>query len=182
MSTPHVPRFGRDELEAAFVHYWGCGAVGEDWDAWVDCFTDDVVYVEHVLGSMRGREAVRDWIKPIMARFGELYTAYEWHMVDPETGRVCVYMQNRRDHPSGSGTIDFPGITILEYAGNGRFRLEEDFWAVPQAQRASEAYAAACRDLDPAHAQKRTRLDWGHGPAWTRGGRSFTERPPAPRR
>jgi hypothetical protein len=182
MSTPHVPRFGRDELEAAFVHYWRCGAVGEDWDAWVDCFTDDVVYVEHVLGSMRGREAVRDWIKPIMARFGELYTAYEWHMVDPETGRVCVYMQNRRDHPSGSGTIDFPGITILEYAGNGRFRMEEDFWAVPQAQKASEVYAAACRDLDPAHAQKRTRLDWGHGPAWTRGGRSFTERPPAPRR
>jgi hypothetical protein len=182
MSTPHVPRFGRDELEAAFVHYWRCGAVGEDWDAWVDCFTDDVVYVEHVLGSMRGREAVRDWIKPIMARFGELYTAYEWHMVDLETGRVCVYMQNRRDHPSGSCTIDFPGITILEYAGNGRFRLEEDFWAVPQAQKASEAYAAACRDLDPAHAQKRTRLDWGHGPAWTRGGRSFTERPPAPRR
>jgi hypothetical protein len=30
-----------------------------------------------------------------------------------------VYMQNRRDHPSGTGTIDFPGITILGYAGDG---------------------------------------------------------------
>jgi SnoaL-like protein len=108
--------FPRDEIESAFVRYWGSGAVGEDWDAWVECFTDDVQYVEHVLGSLRGREAVRAWIKPIMAQYGELYTAYEWHMVDPETGRVCVYMQNRRDHPSGQGTIDFPGITILEYA------------------------------------------------------------------
>jgi hypothetical protein len=23
----------RDELEAAFIHYWRCGAVGKDWDA-----------------------------------------------------------------------------------------------------------------------------------------------------
>lgn len=175
-----MPRFARDEIEAAFVAYWRAGAVGEDWDAWVDRFTDDVRYVEHVLGNLRGREAVRAWIKPIMARFGELYTAYEWHMVDPETGRVCVYMQNRRDHPSGEGTIDFPGITILQYAGGGRFSSEEDFWAVPQAQRATEAYAAACTQHDPEHAKRRTRLHWGNGPAWTRGGRSYAERPAVP--
>jgi hypothetical protein len=174
--------FSRDDIERAVVHYWRCGAVGEDWDAWADCFTEDCVYVEHVLGSMHGREAVRAWIKPIMLQFGELYTAYEWHMVDPDAGRVCVYMQNRRDHPGGTGTIDFPGITILEYAGDGRFRLEEDFWAVPQAQKATEAYAAACTQHDPDHKTKRTRLDWGRGPAWTRGARSWAERPAAPRR
>jgi limonene-1,2-epoxide hydrolase len=174
--------FTRGDVEAAFVHYWRCGAVGEDWDAWVDCFTPDVVYVEHVLGTMRGREAVRAWIKPIMAEYGELYTAYEWHVIDAASGRVCVYMQNRRDHPSGEGTIDFPGITILEYRGDGRFRYEEDFWAVPQATRATEAYAKACAEHDPQHKAKRTRLDWGNGPAWTRGARTYAERPPAPRR
>src|SRR5262249_31324396 len=164
------------------IHYWRCGAVAEDWDAWADCFADDVHYVEHVLGTMRGREAVRAWIKPIMAQYGELYTAYEWHMVDPETGRVGVYMQNRRDHPSGDGTIDFPGITVLQYAGAGRFGYEEDLWAVPQAQRANEAYATARAEHDPDHPAKRTRLHWGDGPAWTRGGRSWAERPPAPGR
>lgn len=172
----------REEIEEAFRTYWRAGAVGEDWDSWADCFTEDAVYIEHVLGNLRGREAIRAWIKPIMAQFGELYTAYEWHMVDPATGRVCVYMQNRRDHPSGSGTIDFPGITILHYAGNGRFDYEEDFWAVPQAQKANEAYAAACRQHDPEHAARRTRHHWGTGPAWTRGGASFAERPPAPTR
>src|SRR5690348_8581107 len=91
----------RDELEAAFIRYWRTGAVGEDWDAWADLFTEDARYVEHVLGSMHGREAIRAWIKPIMAQYGEVYTAYEWHVVDPASGRICVYMQNRRDHPSG---------------------------------------------------------------------------------
>src|ERR1041385_5154637 len=100
-----------------------------------------------------------------MEQFCELYTAYEWHMVDENAGRVVVYMQNRRDHPSGEGRIDFPGITILDYAGDGKWRREEDYWAVPRAQQTVEEYAAACKKLDPEHKQKRTRLDWGNGPA-----------------
>jgi hypothetical protein len=99
-------------------------------------------------------------------------------VVDEASGRVCVYMQNRRDHPSGSGTIDFPGITILEYAGGGRFKREEDFWALPAAQHANEAYAAACKQFDPEHARKQTRRHWGNGPAWTRGASSYAERRP----
>lgn len=168
-------KFGRAELESAFRHYWRTGAVDEDWDGFADNFTDDVVYVEHVLGSMRGREAVRSWIKPIMAQYGELYTAYEWHTVDEANGRVVVYMQNRRDHPSGSGVIDFPGITVLHHAGEGLFDLEEDFWSVPGARRAMKEYAEACQEHDPEHAGKRTRLDWGNGPDWTRGARCWAD-------
>jgi hypothetical protein len=171
-----MPRWSRDELEEAFRTYWRTGAVGEDWDAWADLFTEDAAYREHVLGPKAGREAIRAWIKPIMAQFGEIYTAYEWHLIDEAAGRVVVYMQNRRDHPSGTGTIDFPGITILEYAGEGRWRVEEDFWSVTEAEAAGKAYAAACAQHDPAHATKRTRLDWGRGPAWTRGARAYDAR------
>jgi hypothetical protein len=169
----------REELEQAFRKYWRTGAVGEDWSAWADLFTEDAVYVEHVLGNMRGRAAIRAWIEPIMESYCELYTAYEWHMVDERLGRVVVYMQNRRDHPSGNGTIDFPGITILDYAGGGLWSREEDFWALPAAQASVEAYAQACADFDPDHKEKRTRLAWGDGPAWTRGARSWFERPGA---
>jgi hypothetical protein len=169
--------FSRDEVEDAFRTYWRTGAVGEDWDAWADLFTEDARYVEHVLGDMRGREAIRAWIKPIMAEYPELYTAYEWHSVDEASGRVMVYMQNRRDHPSGRGTIDFPGITVLQYAGNGSWSLEEDFWAVPKAYKTVEEYAAACKEFDPGHREKRTRVNWGSGPEWTRGGRSWADRP-----
>ena len=111
-----------------------------------------------------------------MEQYCELYTSYEWHTVDEESGRVLVYMQNRRDHPSGSGTIDFPGITILHYAGDGLFDYEEDFWSVPAARKATEAYAEACTRHDAEHPAKRTRLDWGAGPSWTQGARSWFER------
>ena len=165
----------RSEIFEAWRHFVAVGDRG-DWDAWADCFTEDADYVEHVLGNMKGREAIRAWIKPIMAQYGELYTAYEWHSIDPVSGRAIVYMQNRRDHPSGKGTIDFPGVTILEYGGGGRWRLEEDFWAVPRAQATMKEYAEACAKFDPDHAKRRTRLDWGRGPAWTRGAASYDTR------
>ncbi len=84
-------------------------------------------------------------------------------------------MQNRRDHPSGTGTIDFPGITILRYAGDGKFNYEEDYWAVPTANESIKEYKAACEQFDPDHKQKRTRKNWGNGPAWTQGAPTWFE-------
>ena len=174
-------KFSRSELEAAFQKYWRTGAVDEDWDGFADNFTPDARYVEHILGALSGREAIRSWIKPIMEEYCELYTAYEWHTVDEEGGRAIVYMQNRRDHPSGVGTIDFPGITILEYGGDGLWKAEEDFWAVPASRRALKQYAEAVKQHDPDHRQKRTRYDWGNGPAFTRGAKTWFERAKAKR-
>src|SRR5256714_6303785 len=145
--------FDREEVEAAFRNYWQRGAVGEDWDAWCDqCFTEDVDYVERVLGPKRGRETVRAWIKPIMEEYGELYTAYEWHMIDGD--RVVVYMQNRRDNPEpGAPPIDFPGMTVLQYAGDGKFSREEDFWSLPEGKRTTKQNNAACRKYAPAYSK-----------------------------
>src|SRR5437899_1445052 len=95
---------------------------------------------------------------------GEIYTGYEWHAVDPESGRIILYVQNRRDHPGGETPIDFPGVTILEYAGSGRFRLEEDFYSTSERDAAMKAYAEACARVDPDHPRKPTRWDWGSGP------------------
>jgi ketosteroid isomerase-like protein len=168
--------FDRDELESAFRTYWRTGAVGEDWDAWANLFTEDCTYFEHYYGSMQGREAVRAWIKPVMERYGEIYTAYEWHTIDVDRGRVIFYMQNRRDDPSGQGTHDFPGVSLLEYAGNGKWKREEDFWAWKQREVAMKSYEDACRRIDPEHPKKKTRWHWGNGAAWTQGARSFAER------
>ena len=174
-----MTRYDLEEVEAAFRTYWRTGAVGEDWDRWVECFTDDVTYVEHILGDKQGRDEVRAWIKPIMSEFGALYTVYEWHVCDP-SGRVVVYMQNRRDHPdAGQPPIDFPGITVLEYAGNGQFSREEDFWSLPEGQRTMQQYADACARYDPDHPEKRTRRDWGNGPDWTQGASTYAESPGA---
>jgi hypothetical protein len=169
-------KFSREEIEQAFQKYWSTGAVGEDGDGFADVFTEDAHYMEHVLGSMNGREEIRSWIKNVMEEFGEIYTAYEWHTIDEESDQAIVYMQNRRDHPSGTGTIDFPGVTILHYAGEGLFDREEDFWAVPAGRATVEEYAKACEKHDRDHKAKRTRLDWGNGPAWTRGAKSYFDR------
>jgi len=75
-------KFDRAELEQSFRRYWQTGAVGEDWDAWSNLFSPDALYVEHMLGTRHGREEIRAWIKPVMERLCEIYTAYEWHVVD----------------------------------------------------------------------------------------------------
>jgi hypothetical protein len=157
----------RDEVEEAFRHYWRTGAVTEDWAAWADLFTDDAVYIEHVLGRMTGRE-IKPWITQIMAAYPELYTVYEWHVIDGD--RVIFYMQNRRDNPEpGAPPIDFPGISILHYAGDGKWDLEEDFWAFPAAQKAQAAYIEARATHDPEHSLKMTRHHWPDEPDWARG-------------
>ena len=160
-----MAEFERDEVEQAFIHYWRTGAVGEDWEAWADLFTDDATYVEHVLGNMHGRDAIKAWIRPIMDQYSELYTAYEWHMIDGD--RVVMYMQNRRDDPEeGQPPIDFPGISVLRYAGDGKWSYEEDFWSLPGAQAATKRYAARTAAVDPGHAARRTRRNWPAEPAW----------------
>ncbi len=176
-----MARFTKAELDDAFVRYWRTGAVGEDWNAWVDLFTDDCAYVEHFYGTMRGRATIRAWIVPVMEKYREIYTVYEWHTVDPDSGRVIFRMQNRRDHPGGGAPIDFPGVTILQYAGDGKWSSEEDYYAIKPREVAMAAYAEACATHDPAHPQKGTRGNWGDGPAWTRGGPSYAERPAPPR-
>ncbi len=170
-------KWPREELEQAFRTYWRTGAAGEDWNAWCDLFTEDAIYVEHMYGDMRGRENIRKWIVPIMAKYLEIYTAYEWHVVDEERGRVILYVQNRRDHPSGKGTCDFPGVTILDYAGGGRWKQEEDYYSISGRDRAMKEYEAAGLEYDPDHRQRGTRFDWGNGPAWTKGARTYFERP-----
>lgn len=168
MTATRPASFPLDEVEQAFRSYWSTGAVNEDWDGFADHFTEDAEYREHVLGFLHGREEIRAWINRIMGEYPEIYTAYEWH-VCTDDGRVVVYMQNRRDNPEpGGAPIDFPGITVLQYAGDARFSMEEDFWAVPRATQTAKEYAAACARFDPGHAARRSRLDWGRGPAWTR--------------
>ena len=91
-----------------------------------------------------------------------------------DDGRVVVYMQNRRDNPEpGAAPIDFPGITILQYSGDGKFSLEEDFWSLTEGTATMKRYDAACKQFDPDHPTKRTRDNWGSGPEWTRGASTY---------
>ena len=173
-------KYTRDELERAFIHYWRTGAAGEDWDAWADLFTEDCTYFEHWYGLMHGRETVRAWIVPIMDKYREIYTGYEWHVIDEDRGQVVFYVQNRRDNPNGKGQCDFPGVSIITYAGNGKWSREEDYWAVKGRETAMKEYDDARARFDPDHPKKATRSNWGNGPDWIQGGKTYATRPKAP--
>ena len=81
--------------------------------------------------------------------------------------------------PSGGGApIDFAGITLLDYAGGGLWKKEEDFWSLRGREVAMKEYEEACVKHDPEHPKRGTRLDWGNGPEWARGSRSHAERRP----
>ena len=59
--------------------------------------------------------------------------------------------------------------TVLEYAGDGKWRTEEDFWALPAARRAQTQYEELCAKHDPDHPSRMTRANWPVTPEWARG-------------
>jgi hypothetical protein len=126
--VPH----SRAEVEAAFQRYWRVGAIEERWGDWADSFTEDVHYVERVYGEMRGRETVRVWITGLMAHNSHVHAVLTWHLIEGD--RVVLHMLNRYYSPDGGPPLDFPGVTILGYAGNGLFSHEEDWWSMEAGQ------------------------------------------------
>ena len=172
-----VMTFDRDEVEAAFRTYWQLGAVGEAVGR----------VVRHVLHRRRRRtsstcSARRRAAKPCARgssprwrEYGEIYTAYEWHMIGDD-GRVVVYMQNRRDNPEpGTPPIDFPGLTVLQYAGNGMFSLEEDFWSLPEGTRDVQAVRRPrARQFDPRLPEEADPAELGQRPGLDAGRRRPT--------
>jgi hypothetical protein len=132
----------RAEVEAAFHTFWTVGNLDENWERWPSLFTEDVHYIEHIYGEMRGRDAVTRWITELMAKNRDVHAVLDWYMIRGR--RVVVNMQNRYYNPDPAGApFDFPGITILEYAGDGRFGYEEDYWCVRTAKQCHAAFTAA---------------------------------------
>lgn len=160
--------FSRSEVEEAFAHFYELGCVIEDWAGWADLFTDDAVYTEHFWGTMHGRKEIRAWIDPVMAGVPEIYTVLDWYMIDGD--KVVWSMQNRRDNPDPEGPpyFDFPGLSVAEYAGDGRWRSEEDYWDLRGARSTAAAYAEASAAVQPDLATKMSRRFWPAGPSWAR--------------
>ncbi len=134
--------FTRDEVEAAFRRYWQIGNVEERWSDWAGCFTEDVVYVERIYGTMNGREAVRAWITSTMKKHPHVHGVLRWYVIEDE--RVTYGMDNRYYSPLGPDAppLDFAGVSQIVYAGDGLFRYEEDFWDLSGAKEAHDRFEA----------------------------------------
>lgn len=129
------------EVEHAFQACWTTGSLNEEWERWPDHLTPDVHYVERFFGTMHGRDAVRAWITELMTVRTDVHAVLEWYLVKGR--RVVLSMQNRYYAPDPAGEhLDFAGLTVLEYAGDGLFGYEEDYWDLAGAKRAYEHFTA----------------------------------------
>ena len=126
--------YPREEVQAAFTEYLRRGVGAHDWEGWADCLTDDAVYIEHNLGRFEGRAAIKDFILSCMAHYPSMTLEVDWAII--EGNRVAFYIWNLLPDPTGEGrTFAFPNSTVLEYAGDGKWSFEEDFYNPADATR-----------------------------------------------
>ncbi len=99
------------------------GEVG--WDALAEFFTDDAVFVDPAWGRVEGVDAITRFLEESMAGLEGWTFPREWTVVD---GDMLVSLwQNRLPGRRVDGSYyEAPGISVMTYAGGGRFSREED--------------------------------------------------------
>jgi ketosteroid isomerase-like protein len=118
--------YPRAEVEEAFHAILAAGDAG-DWDRWSDLHTEDCVWVEHHYGTIVGRDAIRSTITALMAPVPMMRFPVEWFVIDGN--RVVYYpWQVFPDPAGGDAEYRFGCVTVLEYAGDGRFSRQEDVY------------------------------------------------------
>jgi hypothetical protein len=159
--------YGRDEVEAAFRHYFLTGPVGEDWAAWSRLFTDDATYNDHFWGVFRGPAEIQQFLEGTMSFAPHVYSPLVWYNIDGS--RVVYRVVNRADSPSpGGDPIDFPSLQVIRYAGEGKWSAEEDWWTVAEMKLFNQRYAKARNDAGTGACDPLSRLDWGLWVDWAR--------------
>jgi hypothetical protein len=127
-------KWTRDELQRAHDNYMAVAqeaARTNNWREWANCFTEDAEYREHHYGTMHGREAIHDWISTTMAEWpnSEMNAfPHDWCVCDEERGWWICQIENRFRDPGDGSTHQAANITILHYAGDMQWSLEEDVY------------------------------------------------------
>jgi hypothetical protein len=155
----------RDEVEDAFRHYFMTGPVLEDWIAWSKLFTDDATYNDHYWGTFHGPAEIQRFLEGTMSYASFVYSPLVWYNID---GSQIVYkVINRADNPApGSAPFECPSLQVIQYAGDGKWRSEDDWWTTREMRVLGTGYAdakARFPDADPM-----SRADWGDWVDWAR--------------
>ncbi|MFF3573785.1 nuclear transport factor 2 family protein [Nocardia jiangxiensis] len=129
-----MSKFPAEELREAYRRFAEVSdrcAETADYSPFVELFTEDCIYVEHCFGEMHGREAVREWIVPLMKSFPNnqmvRYT-HDWVFFDDENARVVFSARTHMADPGDGKSYSSTNWTLLDYAGDGLFSREEDIY------------------------------------------------------
>jgi len=133
--------FDRSEVEEAYRNFVAVGDSG-DWNAWADLHSEDGVWVEHHLGTQRGREAIRKTIVEVMRPVSMMEFPVEWSVIEGD--RVVFYPWQVFPDPRGGDEVyRFGCVTILEYAGDGLFSYQEDVYNPREGEEVVKRWLAA---------------------------------------
>ena len=95
------------------------------WSVLADFFTEDAWYIDPAWGLVEGNAAIATFMEESMAGLDDWIFPEEWRMVDGD--RVVAMFQNRLPGDRDDGRPhQAPGLSILTYAGDGRFSSETD--------------------------------------------------------
>ncbi|MGV0789813.1 nuclear transport factor 2 family protein [Mycolicibacterium sp. XJ2] len=146
-------QWSREEIDEAFrANQDAVVDIGKtwNWSSYADHFTEDATYVEHALGDMSGRESIRDWIVSTMNTFpGSEMPFYpvEWYSIDVDKGWVINRNVNTMKDPGDGSVHGTPVITVLRYAGDGKWSYEEDAYNPMNFLVMVQGYIQRCHEL-----------------------------------
>ena len=147
----------RDEIDAG----------RRPWSALADLFTEDAVYIDPAWGRIEGRERIREFFEKSMAGLtGHGWSTPEnWTMAE---GRRVVSQWDQILGQQEDGTPWLvPGLSILYYAGDGRFCYSHDMLNmthVGETMRAMGWRPPAAFNAPPRHPNRDVSLPaaWAH--------------------
>lgn len=142
-------KFSRTEVENTFRDFraaLGRAMQTRNWVEWSQFFTEDALYVEHAMGTFRGRGEIYDWIVRTMS--SPLLDEIEsfpvgWHVIDEEKGWVIAEFRTVMRDPGDGRSHETYCFTLLKYAGNGQWNYEEDIYNPASMESMLKAWSAA---------------------------------------
>ncbi|MGW5381200.1 nuclear transport factor 2 family protein [Nocardia sp. NPDC003963] len=154
----------REELESAFQTWRTTvarAASGEgSWRDFVELFTHDAEYHEQMVGVLKGRDAIWAWVEPTLAQFpGSAMTSFpvHWHLIDDVNGMIVVKLNNLMRDPGDGAEMGADNISILTYAGAGKFSKEEDIYDPAEFNELVPAWIGRAAELGTLSAAE---LEW----------------------
>jgi uncharacterized protein (TIGR02246 family) len=122
-----------DELREAYAHFARVSdecAASADYNAFADLFTEDCTYIEHVFGEMHGRDAVRQWIVPLMKVYpnDQMTYTHDWVLFDDDNSRVIFSARTHMPDLGDGREYSTTNWSMINYAGNGLWSREEDIY------------------------------------------------------
>jgi len=95
------------------------------WSLLADFFTEDAVYIDPAWGRIEGLANIRKFLLESMSGLEDWRFPHRWHVIDGS--RLVTHFFNRLPGRRADGSFyEAPGVSIFEYAQDGKFRFEMD--------------------------------------------------------